>query len=354
MRIVFVLPFAGLSGGIKVVAIYADRLQKRGHEVHVVSVPRRRMPLIKKAKSFLKGQGWPKVQKDQSFFDNPDVDCRVLDVARAVVDSDVPDADVVVATWWKTAEWVAALSAKKGRKFYLVQDHETFPYMPVERVRATYRMQLRKIVVSNWLAEIMGQDYMCTDLSVVPNAVDGAQFDAPPRVKNEDPTVGFLFSGSPRKRSEIAVEALEQARRVLPNLKAIAFGATQPADGQTLPDWVGFHLQPSQSLIPEIYARCDAWLFTSSSEGFGLPILEAMACRTPVIATRAGAAPDLIDDQNGFLVDGTGEAFAEKIVEIAHMSNSKWRAMSDAALASAGGYDWDDATVLFEKALLAD
>ncbi|HEY9598179.1 MAG TPA: glycosyltransferase family 1 protein, partial [Cyanophyceae cyanobacterium] len=39
MKITFVLPFAGLSGGIRVVAIYAERLRKRGHDVLVVSLP---------------------------------------------------------------------------------------------------------------------------------------------------------------------------------------------------------------------------------------------------------------------------------------------------------------------------
>ena len=39
MKITFILPHAGLSGGIRVVAIYADRLKKRGHNVTVVSLP---------------------------------------------------------------------------------------------------------------------------------------------------------------------------------------------------------------------------------------------------------------------------------------------------------------------------
>ena len=111
-------------------------------------------------------------------------------------------------------------------------------------------------------------------------------------------------------------------------------------------------LKPPQALIPELYAQCDAWLFTSKSEGFGLPILEAMACRTPVIASRAGAAPDLIDSRNGFLVETKPEAFAEKIVEVSRMHNDDWRSLSDNAYSAAHGYGWDDATEKFEGALL--
>ena len=68
-----------------------------------------------------------------------------------------------------------------------------------------------------------------------------------------------------------------------------------------LPRDTEFHLRPPQDRIRDIYSKCDAWLFGSRSEGFGLPILEAMACRTPVIGTPAGAAPELLGDGRGIL-----------------------------------------------------
>ena len=53
MRVTFVLPRAGMSGGFRVVAIYADRLQRRGHEVKVVSTPAPQPPLRSRVKRLL-------------------------------------------------------------------------------------------------------------------------------------------------------------------------------------------------------------------------------------------------------------------------------------------------------------
>src|SRR5213076_2618834 len=95
-------------------------------------------------------------------------------------------------------------------------------------------------------------------------------------------------------------------------------------------------IQPKQEKLREIYAKADAWLFASRSEGFGLPILEAMACRTPVIATPAGAAPELLASGGGVLVPPENPAaIAQAIEQICAMDNSSWRAMSDKALSTA-------------------
>jgi len=100
MKITFVLKSANLSGGIRVVSIYAERLQKLGHEVLVVSCPPARETLLQEVKSLLKGQCWiPRHQKRPSHFDNVNVPHRVIETDRPISDADLPNADVVVATW---------------------------------------------------------------------------------------------------------------------------------------------------------------------------------------------------------------------------------------------------------------
>src|SRR5256885_15175247 len=102
MKITFVLPPVRLSGGIRVIAIYARELHARGHEVTLISVPRPNRPLKDRMKSLLKGNGWPSGDEtsEPSHLDDTPVAHRVLTRYRPVTDADVPDGDIVIATWW--------------------------------------------------------------------------------------------------------------------------------------------------------------------------------------------------------------------------------------------------------------
>ena len=101
----------------RVIAIYAERLKQRGHTVTVVARPRPIASLKDKLKSVVNGKGWPIDPNTlPDHFDNVDVDLRVIESRRPIEDRDVPDADVVIATWWETAPWVAKLSPSKGAK----------------------------------------------------------------------------------------------------------------------------------------------------------------------------------------------------------------------------------------------
>ena len=351
MKITFILPHAGLSGGIRVIAIYAERLHQRGHQVLVVSQPLPPITLKQKVKSWL-GKSKPYSAPTTSYFDNLNVPYRILDSCRPVTDADVPDADFVVATWWKTAPWVAALAPSKGVKVYFIQHHETHDYFPVDEVAATYRLPLYKIVIAQWLKEVMAECYDDTQVSLVSNSVDLSQFNAPIRSQNPIPRVGMMYSTTSWKGTDISLKAWEIASKSLPNLQLIAFGAEPISADLPLPPGAIYHFRPPQNQIQDIYASCDAWLFGSRLEGFGLPILEAMACRTPVIATPAGAAPELVSQGGGILVPKENpEAMAAAIVQICLLAPSDWLTYSDAAYRTASSYTWDDATDLFEKIL---
>ena len=353
MKITFVLPRADVSGGVRVTATYAKRLHDRGHQVVVVSRPPRKATFRERIRAMVHGGALPyDARKAPSLLDGLGLDHRMLSSHRPITASDVPDADVIVATWWETAEWVANFPESKGAKAVFIQGYEVHGGLPADRIDATWRLPMHKIVIAKWLAELSATRFGDSDYSLVPNSVDQAQFFAPPRDKQPTPTVGLVYSHVHCKGCDIGIKAFELAAQKVAGLKMVSFGSRGPTPELPLPVGAEFVQQPAQNAIKDIYASADAWLFASRSEGFGLPILEAMACRTPVIATPAGAAPDLLAGGGGMLVPHEDPAaMAAAIEQICQMDNPSWRMLSDKAYNTAARYTWDDAATLFEAAL---
>ena len=211
---------------------------------------------------------------------------------------------------------------------------------------------MHKITISQWLVGLISTRYGDAHVSFVPNSVDLDHFYAPPHCKPPLLTVGMMYSRVPWKGCDISVKAFSLAAQKIPNLRLVAFGTKEPSADFPLPNETEYHCHPEPHTIKGIYAKCDAWLFGRRLEGFGLPILEAMACRTPVIGTPAGAAPELLNDGAGILVKPEDpEDMARAIERICTMPENDWRAMSDKAYSKTTSYTWNDATDLFEQAL---
>ena len=355
MRVTFVVPSLGFSGGQRVCATYAGALAAQGHEVTVVSPSPSPMAMRHRVRRWLRGDGWvPRRGARPSHFDGLPIRMRVLDEHRPVTDADVPDADVVIATFWATAEWVAAYGPSKGVKCYLIQHDETvMANQPAERVEATWRLPMRRLAVSQWIADRIHAK-ADVPVTVIPNGVDTSQFDAPPRGRQAVPTVGLIWSHEAWKGSDVSASASAAVRAERSEVAVVGFGHLRATHPLFTEPGVRYEANPPQRRIAALYASCDVWLSASRAEGFGLPVLEAMACRTPVIATPTGAAPQLVADGGGILVPhDDAPAMAEAIKRVLAMDDASWRAMSDRAYATAKAWSWDAATRRFEQELLA-
>lgn len=352
MKITFICTPPNLSGGNRVIAIYADLLTEMGHDVTIVAQPHPHVSRKQALKRFLKGQR-PQPRPEKSHFDNMKARLHLTSNTERITDDDVPDGDVVIATFWTTAYMVANLSAAKGRKFYFVQHHEIHNPLYSELGAASYRLPLRKIVVSNWLRDVMRSEYGEGDVPVVPNAVDHEQFVFHPHDKRSVPTVSLMYSGKLFKGMDISLKALDIVKKRLPELSLLAFGTIDPLERLPLPGYATYHKSPPQTDIPRIYAASDVYLFGSSSEGFGLPVLEAMACGCPVVATRTGCAPDAIRDGfNGYVVDiDDVEALADRLVRVLSAAPDVWKTMSQNAANAVESYSWKDSARIFAACL---
>ncbi|MEO0398041.1 MAG: glycosyltransferase family 4 protein [Pseudomonadota bacterium] len=342
----------GLSGGVRVTAQYAEALTARGHEVRIVGTRHPRPTVREHVRNLLKGGGVAKARPVSAFLANGSAALHLASDEDDVTSDFFPDADVTIATFWKTAHWVNALPAQKGRKVYFIQHHEIHPWYDHDDVAATYRMPLKKIVISDWLRDIMAREYGDADVPIIHNGIDTERFNAPPREKNSRPTAGVMISNNTWKGTEDALAAFLMLKERLPETELIFFGSMPPsADAAAM--GARIYTTPPEADIPKIYAACDVWLSASHVEGFGLPAFEAMACRTPVVSTTAGASPDFIrDGENGFLVAPKDvNAMVDRLRRVLTMEPAAWRVMSEAARATTLDMQWDRAVDAFEAEL---
>ncbi|MEX2081493.1 MAG: glycosyltransferase family 4 protein, partial [Dehalococcoidia bacterium] len=236
---------------------------------------------------------------------------------------------------------------------HFIQHHEVFPNQPADRVNAVWRLPMHKITIARWLKHLALETFGDAEVSLVENSVDTTQFHAPPRGRRQSPTIGFLYSDVPWKGVADTCAVVERLRARLPDLRVRCFGSNPLAPQVPLPPGAEFTLRPPQSRLREIYASLDLWLCASHAEGFHLPPLEAMACRTPVVATEVGGAVEIIEPgKNGFLAPVRDvDQLAHHAAHVLTLPNEAWVAMSQAAHERAHRYTWDDATTLFERAL---
>lgn len=82
--------------------------------------------------------------------------------------------------------------------------------------------------------------------------------------------------------------------------------------------------------IPEVLNALDVFVLPSLSEGMPNAVLEAMACGLPVVATRVGGIPELIEDGNtGILVPSEDEGQLEVILKNLLRDDTKRRALGE-------------------------
>jgi len=93
--------------------------------------------------------------------------------------------------------------------------------------------------------------------------------------------------------------------------------------------------------LPSIYSMAKVFVYPSLYEGFGLPVLEAMACGVPVITSDVpplrevtGEAATLVDPQNA-------EALAKSIDEVAFSTDQDYGRLSKASVARAANFSWE-------------
>lgn len=91
--------------------------------------------------------------------------------------------------------------------------------------------------------------------------------------------------------------------------------------------------------LADEYRRADVFVYPSLYEGFGLPVVEAMACGTPVVTSTGGSLPEVAGDA-ALIVDPLDiQAIAAAILRIAQDASLR-RSLRERGLARAQGFTW--------------
>jgi glycosyltransferase involved in cell wall biosynthesis len=104
----------------------------------------------------------------------------------------------------------------------------------------------------------------------------------------------------------------------------------------------------ADDLMGPLTAGADAFLFPSLYEGFGLPIIEAMACGTPVLTSDRTATREVAGDC-AVLVDPTSaDSIAAGIASICGDADLRVR-LTHAGVAHAARFSWDEAAAAYQR-----
>jgi glycosyltransferase involved in cell wall biosynthesis len=174
--------------------------------------------------------------------------------------------------------------------------------------------------------------------------------EARARYANHQPFLFFVSTIEPRKNIIALVDALRVLRAHGHSYRLLIAGRKgwlyQPTFDHVkrtgMSDAVGFLDYVPDADLPALFAACEAFVFPSLYEGFGLPVLEAMACGAPVICSNMSSLPEIAGDA-ALLVNprGVGEIAAaiERVIGDANL-RAELRAKG---LARAAQFSWERA-----------
>ena len=291
LRIAYLLDSTELSGGAKVVVLQAEALARRGHRVAVVSPGAR--------------PDW--FDLSQAHFER-----------SAFGDStELARAEVRVATFWTTV--APAVAGASGPVFHLCQGYEgdfSFYAATLPDIERAYRAPTAKLAVSGTLARRL-EEKGCGPVTNVGQAFEADEFlPGPDRPPSDPPTVLLVgpyeadVKGIAIAFAGLAVWRRRGGRFRLRRVSPLPAGDAEKGWG--LVDEY-HHLLPPERM-PFAYRASELFIGPSRpAEGFGLPVLEALACGLPCLLSYTPGHREIAGDAAWYFNDGDPDAMAESL-----------------------------------------
>ncbi|MBC5628067.1 glycosyltransferase family 4 protein [Clostridium sp. NSJ-6] len=343
MKINIIIPFTYLTGGIRVIFLYANYLSKKGYDVCVYvpmvaykfnhnNIKRLKMSLINTIKRRSKVEWF---------------NCNfTIKLIPKINNLFLRNADRVIATAWPTAVDVSKLDKSKGEKVYLIQDYEIWSGDPNE-VDSTFNLPLNRIVITKTLQDLIKEKFNA-DSTIIYNGLDENEFLLGEKVTNSTKNILMLYNEAENKGSIEGIEILKQIKEKY-NVNIKLFGFKY---GFNIPNQFEFYENPSREKLLSLYRESDIYVFPSKHEAWGLPVMEAMANKCAVVGNNVGCLKEIATDNlNSLLIENCNYKDMKFKIEGLLNDNEKLKKIQDNGYELAKKFKWINSFEKFESFL---
>ncbi|HMV12403.1 MAG TPA: glycosyltransferase family 4 protein [Nitrosomonas sp.] len=247
--------------------------------------------------------------------------------------------------------WIAYLRNKPVIINYRGGEAEAFLNKSIFWVRPSLKRVSAIIVPSAFLKHVFNQQGF--DVTIVPNIIDLDRFAAQtqewnvPKIENS-PHIILTRNLESIYDNATAIRAFSIVKKNFPNAKLSIAGSgpeklmlEQLVDDLNLVDSVTFLGRVDNTAINDLYRQADVMINTSLIDNMPISILEALACKVPVVSTNVGGIPFLVKhDETALLVPPKNPGEIAEAIQHILTNPEKSRKMAEAGYEMVQHYAW--------------
>jgi len=337
MKISFILPGPGISGGTRVTVVAANRLLERGHKVRILV---RREPVNLRgiyrylvSNVILAAHSWLQDFNGQiEYFEK---------IHECLFDKE----EIIVGVGSYVLEEMVQLQSLPNPKVQYLHGITTWDPELMKKVLAS---PIPKIAVASYLVPLVESNGKGEVIAIIPNGIDRKEYFMSCNESKKD-GVGTIYSSHSAKDPKTIIACVQNILTRRPEVPIRIFGTERKPKqlAQTF-----YRRVPSVQQAREHYSSSLVWILASKSEGFPAPPLEAMACGAVPVATDCGGTRDIvIDGENGFLVKvGDVDAIVDRVMLLLNDNalRERMRAKGEVTVTK---FDWEKSINQLENVL---
>lgn len=286
---------------------------------------------------------------------------------KAIPDTEFSKVEVVIG--FDTSSWILARRCIELRKTFILDQSIAHPMQKevvyqeiakqypawseevvekdpelIQSEKLEHDLASHIVVASSFTkSTLIKQGVTAEKVSIIPYGVNLHKFSVPAIDSRIARPFRFLFVGTVCARKGIPLLLEAWRRLALPDAELWLVGPVGEVAKKNIPSIPGLCVKgrmPHDDL-PSIFKECDVFVFPSYFEGFGLVLLEALACGLFVITTEATAGPDILSDPDAGVVVPVGALDAlENAMKQAWINRMRREDTSKAARQTAEKFSW--------------